>query len=104
MASAASSRSGDFFYLIPFRSVVIFHAAVFCIFAPIGLLVVSSIVPERPWLSVGVNLLVSGLIAVSWAATFTISRWFAIGGITGVIVLSTIVVNSFRRSFSARQP
>jgi len=62
--------------MIPRRSLVVFHLAVFCNFAPLGLLFVSALDPRRPWLPVVANLFVSGLIAVSWAASFAISRWF----------------------------
>ncbi len=78
-AGTKSERSGDFFHMIPRRSVVVFNIAVFFVFAPVGLLFVSSLEPERPWLPVLVNIVVSGLIAVSWAATFTVSRWFIVG-------------------------
>ena len=74
--SSRPVRMDDFFLKMPRRAIVVFHAAVFCIFAPVGLLFVSSLDPQRGWLPVFVNLVVSGLIAVSWAATFTVSRWF----------------------------
>jgi multidrug transporter EmrE-like cation transporter len=88
MAAAGSRVRDDFFAMIPRRSVVVFLAAVFCVFAPVGLLFVTSFRPERPFVSVLVNLVVSGLLAVSWAGTFTVSRWFAIGivGFTALLV------------------
>jgi hypothetical protein len=78
-AVAKGRRSDDFFRMSPRRSVVIFHVAVFCIFAPTGILFVSSLEPQMGWRAIAVNLTVSGLIAVCWAATFTVSRWFVIG-------------------------
>lgn len=79
MATRRAGRSDDFFRLIPGRAVAVFLAGVFCVFAPMGLLTVSDLEPARPASHVVLLMLVSGCIAVSWAATFTVSRWFAIG-------------------------
>lgn len=87
----------NFFLLIPRRSIVVFHLAVLFIFAPVGLLFVSALIPQRPWLPFGVSLLVSGLIAVSWAATFTLSRWFVIGIVAAtaaMFLLNTLLRNT----------
>jgi hypothetical protein len=66
------------------RAVLQFFAAVFCVFAPLGVLTSSSIVQQRPtWLVVALFGL-SGVIAVCWAGLFTFSRWF----ILGVVVTS----------------
>ncbi len=71
--------SSDFYRLLPARSVLVFFLAIFFTFAPIGLMLVTSPAQRRPWLSILASCLVSGCLAVSWAATFTLSRWYIIG-------------------------
>jgi hypothetical protein len=75
MAQAPDS----FFATIPRRGVLFFFAAVFCVFAPVGLLSVSSLAQPWPaWVSAAM-LLMSGGVAVCWAGTFTLSRWYVVG-------------------------
>lgn len=64
---------------IPASAVLLFIGAVFFTFAPIGLLLISGLSPERNWAGVIVLLLLGGLTAISWVMTFSISWKFAIG-------------------------
>lgn len=64
---------------IPVSAVLLFIGAVFFTFAPIGLLLISSLAPERNWLGVIVLLLLGGLTAVAWVLTFSLSWKFSIG-------------------------
>ncbi len=77
--SARMVSRRDFFKMIPRRSVAMYFAAVFLIFAPVNLLMSLSFVGDRPLAAVLFSTLISGGVAVSWAATFTVSRWFIIG-------------------------
>ena len=80
-----------FFTLMPRRAVYIFFGAVFFIFSPIGLLMGSSFAQERPLHTLLISSLISGFIAISWAATFTLSRrWFV-----GVVVFSVLQMAFF---------
>src|SRR5262245_49134303 len=79
MAGAAGSSQPTFFNLIPLRSVIVFFAAVFFVFSPIGLLMGSSFAERRPLHVLLIGGLISGLIALSWAATFTVSRRWIVG-------------------------
>ena len=84
MPRSRTARHARFFELIPGRATLVFFAAVFFVFAPVSLLLSAAITPAGP---LGTSLLLaflSGASAVSWAATFTISRRFAVG-----IVVST---------------
>lgn len=74
--------------MIPRRSVVVYFAAVFLIFAPVNLLMSLSFVGERPVAAVLFSSLLSGGVAVSWAGTFTLSRWF----IAGIVVFTAAMV------------
>jgi len=65
--------------MIPTRSVVVLMGAIFFIFAPLSILLVSSFEQQRPVSSTIFLMLVSGMVAVCWAVTFTLFRWFAIG-------------------------
>jgi serine phosphatase RsbU (regulator of sigma subunit) len=58
---------------------MLFIGAVFFTFAPIGLLMISTLAPERGWLGIIVLLLLGGLAAVSWVLTFSISWKFGLG-------------------------
>ena len=84
MPRSRTARNADFFELIPRQAALVFFAAVFFVFAPVNLLLTSAITPAG---SLGGSLLLaflSGATAVSWAATFTVSRRFVAG-----IVVST---------------
>lgn len=74
-----ASRPPDFFRMLPRRAVLIFYAAVFFTFAPVGPLFGSSFTNQWSWQALVFLTFVSGALAVSWAATFTHSRWFVIG-------------------------
>lgn len=76
---ASGKPSNDFFAMLPRRSAFVFFAAVFFTFAPLSVLMVSSLAQQRPWTSVLFLWLLSGCIAVSWAATFTLSARYAVG-------------------------
>ena len=69
----------DLFRQVPARWALMFFAGVFFTFAPFGLLFHSALTPRQPLLAVLVLSLLSGCVAVSWAATFAISRWFIVG-------------------------
>jgi sigma-B regulation protein RsbU (phosphoserine phosphatase) len=73
----SSNARQDFFRLLPRRSFAVFLFAVFFTFAPLGLLMTSAFSPPRPLAEVALSWVLSGLVAVSWALTFTLSRWFA---------------------------
>jgi hypothetical protein len=92
MAGADGPRftADNFFLMLPRRAIVIFHVAVFCVFSPAGLLFVSSLEPRRGWAAVAANLAVSGLIAVSWAATFTLSRRFIVAIVATNLLMMAI--------------
>ncbi len=86
--SRPPTRSDEFFRLLPRGSLVLFMVAVFFVFAPVGLLIVSSFAQRRSAPSVIVMMIVSGLVAVSWASTFTISGklWPTIPLMTALII------------------
>jgi serine phosphatase RsbU (regulator of sigma subunit) len=87
---ASRTRADDFFSIVSRSAVLTFFAAVFFTFAPISLLLMSSFEQRRPlWTLVWAGA-VSGLLAVSWAATFTVSRRFAVG-----IVVFTVAIVAF---------
>ena len=87
MASKATGQR-DFFEMIPRRTLAIFLTAVFFTFAPVGMLLVSKFAEERPLGPVLLYVAISGLVAVCWAATFTLSRWF----IPGIVILTAAVM------------
>jgi len=73
---ASSPAQKDFWGLIPRRSRFVFFGAVFFTFAPVGLMFVSSFAERRPPGPVLLYAALSGAVAVSWAGTFMLSRWF----------------------------
>jgi len=87
MSRSRASRSTHFFELVPPRAALVFFAAIFFVFAPVNLLLTSSF--EHSGSLAGPMLLafLTGATAVCWAATFTLSRWFAYG-----IVAFTVAV------------
>lgn len=91
MPRSPASAPAPFFAMIPRRSVIVFFAAVFFIFAPVGLLIGSSLLERRPLHTLLLAGTISGCIAVSWAATFTLSRrWIA-----GIVIFSAMQVALF---------
>ena len=65
MATANTGlRADDFYRLIPRRSMAVFLMAVFFVFAPVGVLLVSSFAQERPLGLLLFYLLASGLVAL----------------------------------------
>lgn len=92
--AGSRNRPTDFFTMIPQRSVVIFLSAVFFIFAPLSILLVSSFEQDRPPGAFLFLMFISGALAVSWAATFTISRKFVVG-----IVVFTVGMSLFSGPF-----
>jgi hypothetical protein len=88
----------DFFSLLPRRSGVLFFAAVFCTFAPLSLLVVSHFAEAPPSRAVLGSWLLSGGVAVCWAATFIVSRWFIIG-IVGFQATMIVYYTSWGQAF-----
>ncbi len=66
----------DFFRQLPAMSIVMFYLGVFLLFAPLPLLVASRVGPERGWGVTIFWLIYSGLIAVLWATSRTISPRF----------------------------
>ncbi len=75
---------------VPSRWALMFFAGVFFTFAPFGLLSYSALTPKQPFLAVLVLSLMSGSLAVSWAATFTISRWFIVGIVGFSLAMITV--------------
>ena len=69
----------DFFALVGRRSTLVFFAAVFFVFTPVGLLMASSLVEQRPLSMLLLAGFITGSLAVCRAATFTISRKFIVG-------------------------
>ena len=84
MAEQAQVEKNEFFRILPLRSALTFYLAVFFTFAPIGTLFVTSFAPQRPWSWWLVMGTISGALAVCWAATFSLSRWF----IPGIVVFT----------------
>ncbi len=80
--------SAGFFERIPRRAVLLFLAAVFFVFAPVNLLLSARFAEPPPLNAALVLALLSGALAVSWAATFAVSRWFAVG----IVVLTLAVM------------
>ena len=80
--SRSQVGGAGFFSLVSRKAAILFFAAVFFTFAPIGLLVASSFERAISPSATLVFWLLSGGVAVSWAATFTVSRWF----IAGIVV------------------
>lgn len=76
--TSATNQPG-FFDLVPGRATLLFFIAVFFIFAPVALLPISlsEPAPGMGWMALIWAL--SGGVAVSWAATFTLSRWCIAG-------------------------
>ena len=75
--------TADFWRMLPRRSYAVFLGAVFCVFAPLGLLVGSSFLQQEPGRAILLFLL-SGMGAVCWAAAFTWSRVW----ISGIVALT----------------
>ena len=91
MPRSRTSRNDPFFELIPRQATLVFFAAVFFVFAPVNLLLSAAVTPAG---SLGASLLLaflSGATAVSWAATFTVSRRFAVGI---VVFMSAVIILS----------
>jgi hypothetical protein len=80
----------DFFQRVPRRSLLVFFGGVFFLFAPFSLMFVTSFAQQRPAIAVLFYAFLSGSLAVCWAGTFTLSRWFAAG-----IVLFSLAVMVF---------
>src|SRR5688572_27223275 len=79
MSRRGATRPAHFFERLPPRAALVFFAAIFFVFAPVNVLLTSSVHRSG---SLGASLLLaflSGAAAVCWAATFTVSRWFAFG-------------------------
>ena len=79
MPRSHAIRTANFFDLVPPRASLVFLAAIFFVFAPVNLLLTS---PFQRSGSLGASALLaflSGALAVCWAGTFTVSRWFALG-------------------------
>lgn len=87
---ASHSGRDNFFQIIPKRATFVFFLAVFFIFAPLGSMFTTSFSQQRPWWWWVSMAVISGSLAVSWAGTFTLSRWFAVG-----IVVFTLGVSMF---------
>ena len=75
---------------VPARWALMFFTGVFFTFAPFGLLCYSALTPKQPLLAVLVLSFLSGCVAVSWAATFTISHWFIVGIVGFSLAMITI--------------
>ena len=88
---SSKANASEFFSIMPRRSQYVFFAAVFFIFAPVGLLLGSSFAQRRPLHTLLTASVISGCIAVSWAATYTVSRrWIA-----GIILFSALQIAFF---------
>lgn len=86
---SSESRIRDpLFRMIPRRSMVIFFVGVFFIFAPMSMLFESTISPSRSPLAIMLLMAASGGIAICWAATFMISRWF----IAGIVAMTFVML------------
>ena len=86
----AKRIADEFFKTIPRGAMIVFLAGVFFIFAPVGLLFVSSFAEARPMGATLFIAFLSGAVGVSWAATFTVSRWFV-----PAIVVTTALLMAF---------
>ncbi len=84
------ARAG-FFERIPRRSLLIFLAAVFFVFAPVNLLLSVRFAEPPPLAAALLLALLSGGAATCWAATFTVSRAFAVGIV--VLTLSLMALS-----------
>ncbi len=91
MSRATHPESSQFFAMVPRRSAFVFFAAVFAIFSPVGLLLGSSFAQRRPLHTLILAAVISGCIAVSWAAAFTLSRWW----IVGIVLFSALQMAFF---------
>jgi hypothetical protein len=78
---ATATNQPGFFDLVPRRATLLFFMAVFFIFAPVALLPISLSDPTPGTGWIALVWVLSGGVAVSWAATFTLSRW----GIAGIV-------------------
>jgi serine phosphatase RsbU (regulator of sigma subunit) len=76
------------FELIPRRSVVVFLAAVFFVFAPTHLLLGARFQDPPPLRAALLLAVLSGAVAVSWAATFTVARRLA----WAIVVLTILLM------------
>ncbi|MFG0274551.1 MAG: PP2C family protein-serine/threonine phosphatase [Phycisphaerales bacterium] len=72
----------------PVRWIIAFFGGVACIFAPIGVLFGSSIMPDRSLRSFLIICAVSGALAVCWAAAFTVSKKF----IAGIVLCTALMM------------
>ena len=75
---SGGSEEAAFSGEIPAGAVFLFIGAVFFTFAPLGLLLISDLSPTRGLAGILVILLLGGLAAVSWVATFSVS-WKFVG-------------------------
>lgn len=99
MARRTSVERPDSIYAgAPVRWIVAFLGGVACIFAPIGVLFASSLAPDRSARSLAILCLVSGALAVCWAAAFTLSKKF----IAGIIACSALMVVINTPAFGSR--
>ena len=79
MPRTRAIRTANFFDLVPLRASLVFFAAVFFVFAPVNLLLTSSFQRSGSLGASALLAFLSGALAVCWAGTFTVSRWFALG-------------------------
>jgi hypothetical protein len=80
-------KPDDFFAVVPGSAILVFFAAVFFTFAPVALLMSSGLEPPRTLPVLLWSGLLSGLLAMCWAAAFTLSRWYS----AGVVLFSLAV-------------
>lgn len=99
-----SAGQPTFFQQLPLRAATVFYSAVFFTFAPMSLLLISAPTIERPLTALAATGIVSGLVAVSWAATFSLSKRFAIAIV--VTTAATIALSGPFAStrFGAQRP
>ncbi len=94
----------DFFRFIPLRARIVFFSAVFFMFAPVGLLFVSSFAERRSFASMLFYSFASGAVAVCWAGTFTLSRWFILGIVIFSLALAAAPMSGIPVSLGHAQP
>lgn len=102
--AASTGGKGEFFRLIPLRARIVFFSAVFFMFAPVGLLFVSSFAERRPWTATLFYAFASGAVAVCWAGTFTLSRWFIPGVVVFSLALATVPMTDVPVSLGDARP
>lgn len=74
MSRSRASRTTHFFDLVPPRAAAVFFAGVFFVFAPVNLLLTTSFAERGPLGGALLLTFLTGVVAVSWAVTFTVSR------------------------------